>query len=110
MGWYERTFQETVTYWAPGTPDGYGGMSFADPVKIKARWEQRTELFRDSQGEEVRSMAVVYLGQDVEKGGYLYQGYTKTKDPTTLGDAWEIRQFRKQTDLAGKVTERKAWL
>jgi hypothetical protein len=50
------------------------------------RWEDKSVLFRDSQGREATSSAVVYVAQDVEIAGRIGLG------SAALDDAREIRQ------------------
>lgn len=106
-----RHHKQTATYWQVTGSNGYGGYAFADPVALSVRWEEREELFRDSEGEEQTSRAIVFLGQDVEIGDYLALGdYTATADPTDLDDAYRVMQFRKVTDLRNVKALRKAML
>jgi len=105
-----KFYTSTVTYWGPGTPDGYGGTTWPDPVTIKARWEGRNELFVDAEGKEVRSQSVVYPDQEVELGGYLYHGESTASDPTTVDGALEIRAVRKVPNLQGTQETIKVWL
>lgn len=100
MSWYDRALRETVTYWAPGSPDGYGGTSYDAPTTLAALLERRTETDYDGEGGEHRSDSVAYLKTDVERGGYLAPGdQTGTSDPTTLHDAFEITEVRQQGGL-----------
>lgn len=86
---------QTATYWAPGIlSDGFGGVSFAAPVKISCRWQNKHKLMRRPDGEEFSSIAVVYPAIELREKGYLALGdYTSTANPKTLVDvAFEIRQ------------------
>lgn len=110
MSWLNRGLNDDVTYWAPGTPDGYGGYAYAAPVKLKGRWEDRQDLFLDDRGEERKAEGVVYVDRDVETEGYLFLGKSSATDPTTVAGAREVRQYRKLRSLTGRTTVRKAWL
>ena len=105
-----RFYTQTITYWEPGTPDGYGGTTYPEPVTIKGRWEGRKELFIDAEGNEVRSQSVVYPDQLVELGGYLYEGESTASDPTTVDGALEIRAVRRVPSVKGTQEVIKVWL
>lgn len=108
--------KQTAVYWGSPQSDGAGGRTFDDPVELSVRWEQRQELFIDASGQESTSKAVVYLGQDVDIGGYLYLGdldglsSAEEGDPLTVGGAYEIRGFEKTPDIKADQFLRKAWL
>jgi hypothetical protein len=107
--------KQSAVYWAVTGYDGFGGRSFAEPVELAVRWEDRQQLFVDLGGQEAVSRSVAYLGTDVENGGYLYLGTLNDLasdgvDPLTVGDAQEIRSFEKIPSLDGLRFVRKAWL
>jgi len=108
--------RQTAVYWGNPQSDGAGGRTFDDPVEISIRWEERQELFIDANGQESTSKAVVYLGEDVNIGGYLYLGdfndlsSAEEGDPLTVGGACEIRSFQKLPSIKADRFLRKAWL
>lgn len=122
-GLLARTCKQTAVYWAAPTKDGYGGMSFSDPVEISVRWEEMTQVVSDAKGNEVTSRAVVYLTQDVDEEGMLYLGtlddlYDSLEsslgaldDPKEIEDVFIIKRFQKLPVLSS-ATEflRKAYL
>lgn len=110
MSYITRNLRGTVTYWAPGVNDGFGGVTFPTSVEIKSRWEDKAELFIDGSGNEITSVAKVYLVSDVALKGYLYNGETTVADPTMVSDAREIRAFRKIPNLKNTKFERLAML
>lgn len=103
MANYTRNMKQDITYWAPGAPNVYGGRAYVAPVTLKGRWEGRQELFRDKYGQEVMSRARVYCESPVALDGYLYLGTSVAADPTTLSDAFEIRQTGSIPDLRAVV-------
>lgn len=111
-----HNLKQTTVYWGNPQNDGFGGRTFDDPVEVDVRWEERQELFIDTNGQEVRSQAVVYIAQDVDMGGYLYLGdlddpsSAEEDDPLTVSGAYEIRGFQKIPDIKAGQFLRKIWL
>ena len=107
---------QTAVYWGSPMATGAGGRSFADPVELSVRWEQRQDLFTDGSGQESRSRAVVYVDQDLVESGYLYLGTLANRssaeegDPLNVTDAYEIRSVEKIPSVNGNLFVRKVWL
>lgn len=104
-----RNLREDITYWSV-TADGFGGYIFKGPFQMKGRWEQKQQLIWTAKGEEEVSAAQVYLSSDVENGGYIFRGKSSEADPTTLSNAWIIRQFNRIPAQSGTRIARKAFL
>ena len=115
-----RLCVQTAVYWGNPTGDGYGGKTFDDPVEISCRWEDIVENINRvgaRLGEEIVSMAQVYVTTDVEEQGYLFLGTLddldsgEEADPTTIVKAYMINRFDKIPVLRS-TTEflRKAYL
>lgn len=111
---FTKNLLQTAVYWGAPVSDGYTGYTFAAGVEIACRWEQKQELFIDREGQEKRSLAVVYLGQDIVLGGRLYLGNLSdlgaSPDPQTVSGAYEIRAWAKIPTLCADLFQRKAWL
>lgn len=107
---YTRNMKQTATYWAPGALDGYGNVSFAAPVEVKVRWQDKSELFRGDDAQEYTSSAVVYPAQELEKKGYLYLGSSVVADPRDVEGSREIRQKGASPALKNDRTLQKVWL
>lgn len=108
----EKLNQE-ATYWGTPVMDGYGSRTFADPIPVKCRWEDRTGLTIQKNGEDINSRAVVYLDQNVELGGYLALGdyyTTPIPDPQDIATAYMVQDFKAITSVDGKTLLRKAIL
>ena len=110
-----RMRKQTLVYWGSPVPDGYGGATFAAAVELSCRWEDKQELFVAPNGKEVLSQSVVYVGVDVDIGGYLYLGLESDLDsnhtnPEIISGAREIRQFSKLPTLRATEYLRTAWL
>lgn len=96
-----KFFIHTATYWSRGTPDGFGGYSWSSPTEISVRWESKNEIFKDEQGEDQVSNAIIYTDQDLEIGAYIYKGSSAATDPTTLADSHEIKQVNATPSIDG---------
>lgn len=107
MSFLTRNLRQQATYWPPGVPDGFGGTTFLARSTLKVRWEDKSELFVDAQGNEAVTSSIVYSAVDVLKKGWLFLGVSSSTDPTTLAGASEIRDFEKTPTLSGLLFERK---
>ena len=112
-----RTCVQTAVYWGAPVEDGYGGKTFAAPVEIKCRWEERTQTLTDNMGTVIGSRANVYVLQDVDEEGYLFLGSLtdlttpQKSDPASVDGAWYIKQFEKIPALGSNtVFLRQAYL
>ncbi len=101
---------QTATYWGAPVNDGYGGHTFAAPVALQVRWEEKAEEFVSTQGEPIFSQASVWTDIDTEIGGYLYLGSSVAADPTSVDNAYPIKRFAKTPDLRNIEYERRSWL
>lgn len=101
---------QTCTLWVVTGVDGYNRPSFAAPVQIPCRWEDRTEKIQIDVGVEVLSHTRVFLGQDVALGDYLSLGTKSSVDPHDESATYRVQQFRKTPSLDGLSFERKAYL
>lgn len=98
---------EKLVWWTSPTPDGFGGKSFADATEIDGRWEQRQKLYRDAEGRELMSNAVVYVGIDVAVGDFLMLGEISdlssgAEDPDQQPTAYEVVALETIKDVQGR--------
>lgn len=107
---YARNMHDTATYWPPAGNDGFGGREFGAPRSIKVRWQDDATLFRDAQGNEVTSSAVVYPPEPLEVHGFLFLGESDATDPTTVDGAKEIRQKSRSPNMGGTLQINKVYL
>lgn len=107
----DEGYTQQATYWGSPTLDGYGTRSFASPITLYTRWEDRTDLIIVFEGERIPSKARVFTLVDVAVGGYLALGdQSATVDPTTLTAAYLIKVFDKTPSIDGTEFTRKAML
>jgi hypothetical protein len=120
----ENTYAQTAVYWGAPTPDGYGGNTFAAPIEVVCRWEDKEQFLGSQVGGEVTgglmlSRSIVFVKQDVDEEGYLYLGTLDDLvldsndyiDPKEVDKAYIIKRFEK-SPAVGSTTEflRKAFL
>lgn len=76
MAYYSENMNQAITYWAPGVPDGFGGLDFTSSERdvFQGRWEDKAVLFRDANGQEQTSSAILYLPFKVTVRGYVFLG------------------------------------
>jgi len=108
---------QTCVYWAAPVADGYGKSTYADPVELACRWNQKNARYLDLTGEMKVAQATVVLLQDVDIGGYLWLGTLVTLpetyengDPSSLDSARPIKNTVKTASLDASEFVRKAYL
>lgn len=65
---------QTATYWGSPVNDGYGSYTYATPVEIQCRWEDKVRTVFDVYGEYQQSKSSVLVNQDVDYNGYMFLG------------------------------------
>lgn len=113
MSYFSDYMTQQITYWEPGTNDGIGGLDFSSAARslLIGRWQDDAVLFRDANGQEVTSQAIVYLPASVRLRGYLMIGdQTSQVNPRTLAAAYEIRQVGQSPSIDGDETLVKVYL
>jgi hypothetical protein len=113
---------QTCVYWGSPVEDGFGSKTFAAPIEIPCRWEDKDQVMGTQVGGEVTggislSRSVVFVTQDLDEQGYLYLGVLadltagEITNPKLKETAYIIKRFEK-TPALGSTTEflRKAFL
>ena len=111
-----NNLKQDAVYWGPGVgdDDGFGNRTFAAPIAIKVRWEDKQQLALSADGEEFMSIATVYVDRELANQGWLFLGLlvdlpSSNGDPKDVTDAWEIRnrddssRLKQPTDFIYKV-------
>ena len=105
-----RPLKQDATYWPPGAGDGFGGVAYGAAVAIKCRWQDKIELFRNAQGQEVASSAVIYIDREVQPKGIVALGdYTDLDDPLSVYGAREVGFFGASPSVNATKALYKAW-
>lgn len=105
---FARHMEQSATYWAPVANDGFGGKAYSAPVVIRCRWQDTNVLFRDAQGQQLTSDAIVYPDRALEITGKLALG--EFIDPDPVASAREIRQRQISPSLSNDEELHKVFL
>jgi len=65
---------QDAVYWGSPQNDGFGGYSYANPVEIKVRWDQRERTIVSRDGKEVMADVEVLSPEDFVREGVLFLG------------------------------------
>lgn len=97
----KRISKDTAVYWASPTSRTDGSNAYATPVEISCFWLNETELTSTQDGKEVYIVAKVFVSQDLDEQGMLFQGClsdltaAQKADPRKVRRAYEIRRMSK---------------
>lgn len=100
---------QDAIYWEYDGPDGMGGAEFKDPVEIKVRWDEGTEIVSDSDGREFVSNAQVIVTRDIKEQSYLCLGLLdslpKNPEPRNTDGAYEIKSMDRHPLFKSKTMD-----
>jgi hypothetical protein len=70
---------QKAVYWGNPKEDGYGGLTFNDPIEIPCRWEEKSQVLGTITGNQVIGYqdicrAIVFVNQDLDEEGFLFLG------------------------------------
>ncbi len=106
---YAENMPNETTYWPPANNDGFGGLTYGSPILIACRWQDTQKMFRDMNGRETMSEAIVYPDRALAVLGRLIEG-DATGNATPPEGAKEIRQAGVSPSLDGDASLHKVWL
>lgn len=109
MTFSARARQDTATLWTRDGVDSVGDPQVSAPTTISVKWERKEAVFRGADGSERRANHVVYLGQDVSVGDFLFEGTSTNADPKAAG-ALIVQDFQRIESFGGKKISRMALL
>jgi hypothetical protein len=107
---YTQHMHQTATYWEFVGVDRFGKPAFVGPVQLRCRWQEVAVLFKDSQGQQRTSSAVIYPAYSLALKGYVKLGVDATLDPIGLAGAYEILQNGDSPNLSGTITLNKVFI
>lgn len=105
-----RHMKQTVTYWAFVSLDRFSEPTFAAPVQLRCRWQDVAVLFKDAQGQQRTSSAIIYPEYSLDLKGYVKRGTDSTPYPVGLSGAYEILQNGDSPNLSGTITLNKVFI
>jgi len=105
---YLGLLTQTVTYWAPETPDGVN-VPAAPPIPIVCRWQDKLQRMTDLAGREYVSRAILYCSSELQKDGWVLRGTSTFADPVDAG-AYRIRDTYRTQDPANAIVVWKIFL
>lgn len=111
-----RLLPQTAVYWGSPTPTGEGGYTFADPIEIDCRWEEKWELIRVENDRDLRAMGPIFVDRVLDMNGYMYKGTlndlgsAEEADPQTVENAWQIKMRGETPNTRGINPTRRVWL
>jgi hypothetical protein len=92
----KRFLKGEAIYWRTLGVDDDGNKIYDDPVLLKVRWEDRTEMYLNAAGDTVACRSIVYCNQQITQGGILRQGgwedIVDLVNPFGNPDAWTIQR------------------
>lgn len=109
-----------AVYWAPAGNDRMGKATFAEPIEIKCRWEDKVSEIVNSEGRTIVTTSIVYPDQVLELTGYLWlipkgedmdsvEGLNLTNPKANEG-AKEVKAMGQLPDLRDTDVLLTAWL
>ncbi len=110
MNNYTRHMKQILTYWEFVSVDRFGKASFAAPVQLRCRWQDVAVLFKDAQGQQRTSSAIIYPEYQLTLKGYVKKGTDNSFEPVGLTGAYEILQHGDSPNLSGTITLNKVFI
>lgn len=99
-----------MTYWAFISLDQFSKATFAAPVQLRCRWQDVAVLFKDSQGQQRTSSAIIYPEYALGLKGYVKRGAESLSYPVGVDGAYEILQVGDSPNLTGTATLNKVFV
>jgi len=113
MSVIKKMRRQKAVWWERLAPNQYGEFSFAEPVEIQCRWEDKGAEFRNGTGQTQMSDAVVYTDRVLKEGDKLMKGELDSNtpdDPKALTTAFEIQRFDELPNFKATETLYTAYL
>jgi len=109
----QRLFTQTIVLWATPVNNGYNTITFAAPVEIKGRWEDKVDLIYNANRETQESKAHLYTLANVQEENWVYLGLLtdltagQLANPKLVDGAHLVMQIETFVDLRGITIYRK---
>lgn len=102
--------KQIATYWGSPVRGGFPGYTFAAPVLIKCRWEDRNEMFVGQDAQEEVCTAIIYADSDLDLDGFVYLGVSAENLPYDQSGSLQIRARLKSPNIKSTQFMRKYFL
>lgn len=97
--------KDDAVYWGTPVANEFGVLEYETPVEIKCFWKDEIRMIIDKNGKESISIAEIYVLQDIDDSGMIYQGKLadltggQQDDPRKVKKAFEMKRFIKTPSL-----------
>lgn len=96
----DKVSVQTAVYWGSPVDDGAGGQTFASPVEIDCRWENKNQIVVTKDAKERTVDVIVLTNATMVVGGWLHLGTLASLAsdeviPQNVTEAYEILSKRK---------------
>lgn len=101
----KKVAAQTIVYWGNPQPNGFGGMTYDEPVERKCRWDDTVNIMRDSNGVEHTCKAELLVTEDMDLNSYVMLGtlddLTESADinPKKYPNAYMVGRFDKNPEF-----------
>lgn len=106
--------KQKAVWWKYLGTDGSGSEMYDEPVEVKCRWEDKTQVFLNTNNEEQVSKSIVFVDRQMKNKDVLWEGRIVDLDdmanPFNNEGAWAISRFDRIPNPRGKRFVRKAYL
>lgn len=113
----EQLYKQDIVYWGNPVNDGFGSFTFDDPIELKCRWSNKEQIVADNNGKSEIYRSIIFVPQDVDLDGLIWQGTlddltdTHEADPRNIAGIMIIKRFEKAPTIRSYNTFlRKAFL
>ena len=105
MGMLKGLLNQTATYWEFSGVDSFGDSLFESPVLVDVRWEDKSSLRVDADGQERTTKSKVWYDtpKDIPVNSFLALGdETSESDPAILVNAYLVKETSFMLDVSGE--------
>ena len=108
-----RRYPDPIVYWGAPLHNGQE-KTYAEPIQLYGKVEQKTELFNTPSGEQIVSAAVVYSPIDFDIDGRVFFGVlgdlASEQTPNAEEGAYFIKGIAVYSSRSKRSSVRKIWV
>jgi hypothetical protein len=99
-----KKHHQKATVWVQIGVDRYGVPSYAEPIQIMCRWEDRETVYIGVDGRERRGQSIIYTpSKAASVGDFIAQGHHTEASP--VNGSFEVRSIRAIPNLSATAVE-----